>query len=174
MAEMRGVPVKQESTAPAEPRRAWDSLGRLRRDMDRLFDEFSGGIMAFPTRFGLADVEPFWRAGRNVEPVVDFVETPENYRLTAELPGMDEKNIEVKISNGNLLIAGEKREEKEEKKPNFYLSERRYGSFHRSVPLPEGAQTENIAATFRNGVLTVTLPKSEAAKQEKKIEIKPA
>jgi len=174
MAEMRGVPVKQEPDASPEPRRAWDSVGRLRRDMDRLFDEFSGGLMAFPTRLGLPDVETFWRTARNLEPAMDFVETPENYRLTAELPGMDETNIEVKISHRNLIISGEKREEKEEKKPNFYLAERRYGSFQRSIPLPEGTPAEKIAATFKNGVLTVTLPKSEDAKKEKKIDIKTA
>jgi hypothetical protein len=73
---------------------------------------------------------------------------------------MDESNIDVKFSDGTLTIKGEKRDEKEEKKKGYYLSERRYGSFHRSFGVPDGNDAEKIEANFKNGVLTVTLPKT--------------
>jgi HSP20 family protein len=86
---------------------------------------------------------------------------------------MDESNIDVKFADGLLTIKGEKSEEKEEKKKDYYLSERRYGSFQRSFPVPESVDTDKIEAKFANGVLTVRLPKSaEAQKNEKKIAIK--
>jgi len=87
---------------------------------------------------------------------------------------MDGKNIEVKLVNGGLTIKGEKREEKEEKK-DYYLHERHFGSFERCFAVPEGVETDKIEASFKKGVLTVTLPKKpEAQKPEKKIEIKAA
>jgi HSP20 family protein len=93
--------------------------------------------------------------------------------VTAELPGMDEKNIEVKVSNGDLLIKGEKEEEKEEKKKDYYLQERHFGSFERRFRVPEGVDADKIEASFKKGVLTVTLPKTaEAQKAEKKIAVK--
>jgi HSP20 family protein len=108
-------------------------------------------------------------------PVVDFAETEKGYEVTAELPGMNEKNIEVKFADGVLTIKGEKQEEKEEKKKDYYMSERSFGSFHRALQLPNGIDPEKIEASFTNGVLKVTLPKStEAQKAEKKIPVKAA
>ncbi len=154
---------------------AWP-FGRLRREMDRLFDDFELGSWRSPLR-ALADVEPFFRGevtwGK--VPAVDVADTAAAYEITAELPGMDEKDIEVKFADGTLTIKGEKKEEKEERKKDYYMSERRYGSFQRSFNVPDGVEAEKIAATFKNGVLTVTLPKSpEAQKKEKKIEVKKA
>jgi HSP20 family protein len=106
---------------------------------------------------------------------VDIVDKENVYELSAELPGMDENNIDVKFSNGALTIKGEKRDEREEKKKNFYLAERRYGSFQRSFSVPEGVDAERIEASFKKGVLTVTLPKTpQARKNEKKIPVKQA
>jgi len=86
---------------------------------------------------------------------------------------MDESNINVKFSDGVLTIKGEKNEEKEEKKKDYYMSERRFGSFQRAFEVPDGVDAQKIEATFRNGVLTVTLPKSpEAQKKEKSIPVK--
>ena len=99
----------------------------------------------------------------------------EAYEITAELPGLDENNIQVKLANGVLSIKGEKREEKEEKQKDYYRRERSFGSFERSFQVPEGIDTDKIAASFKNGILSVTLPKSvEAQKQAKKIEVKGA
>ena len=96
-------------------------------------------------------------------------------RSRTDLPGMDEKNIEVKVVNGNLIIKGEKQEEKEEKKKDYYLHERHFGSFERSFEVTDGVDADKIEATFKKGVLTVTLPKKpEAQKPAKKIEVKSA
>jgi HSP20 family protein len=93
--------------------------------------------------------------------------------VTAELPGMSEADIDVKYVDGTLTIRGEKKEEKEEKKKDYYLSERRYGSFQRAFQVPNGVDADKIDAAFKNGVLTVTLPKSAGAvRNEKKIAIK--
>jgi len=91
------------------------------------------------------------------------------------LPGMDEKSIEVKLANGVLTIKGEKQNEKEEKQKDYYLRERSFGSFERSFQVPDGVDGDKIAANFKKGVLTLTLPKSaEAQKAEKKIAVKAA
>jgi len=95
--------------------------------------------------------------------------------LTSELAGMDEKNIDLQIANGVLTIRGEKQDEKEEKKKDYYMRERSYGSFERTFEVPEGVDTDKIEAAFKKGVLTVTLPKkAEAQKPAKKIEVKAA
>jgi len=151
------------------------SFDRMRRDMDRLFDELGRGFHLNPTRWSMPDLEPFWRTtGRGMAPVVDIIERPDRYEITAELPGLNEKDIEVKLANGNLLISGEKKEEKEEKETNCQMSERRYGSFQRCFPLPESVNAQKIEASFKNGVLTIALPKSEEAKSEIKIDVKAA
>jgi len=88
---------------------------------------------------------------------------------------MDEKNIDVKVADGTLTIKGEKQEEKEEKKKDYYLRERSFGSFERSFAIPEGVDADKIEASFKKGVLTLTLPKKpEAQKPAKKIDIKAA
>jgi HSP20 family protein len=131
------------------------------------------------SRFGrpMFDLQPFWSRGSTsfAVPAVDIAETDKAYEITAELPGMDEKNIEVKFADGVLTIKGEKKDEKEEKKKDYYLSERSYGSFQRSFQVPEGVDTDKIEATFKKGILTVALPKStEAQKATKKIDVKAA
>ena len=112
---------------------------------------------------------------RGKAPAIDVVDTDKAYEITAELPGMNESDIDVKFSDGTLTIKGEKRDEKEEKKKGYYLSERRYGSFQRSFGVPDGVDVDKIEANFKNGVLTVTLPKTpQAQTSEKKISIKKA
>jgi len=147
----------------------------LRDEVDRLFDNF------FPTvaRRGLFDMDPFrrlggvFRASGDLAPEVDVRETGDKFEIAAELPGMDEAEIEVKVSGGVLSIAGEKRLESKEDKADYHLSERSYGRFMRAFRLPETADEEHIAAEFAKGVLTVTVPKrQEAAKREKKIDVK--
>jgi HSP20 family protein len=108
-------------------------------------------------------------------PAVDIAEREKEYEITAELPGMEEKNIDVKFADGILTIKGEKKEEREEKKKDYYLSERRFGSFQRSFQVPDGVDADKIEASFKDGLLTVILPKSaQAQKSEKKIAIKKA
>ena len=103
------------------------------------------------------------------------MENEKGYEITADLPGMDEKNIEVKVTDGVLTMKGERREEMEEKKKDYYLQERSYGSFQRSFELPDSVDADKIEANFKKGVLTVKLPKKvEAQKPAKKIEVKAA
>ena len=170
------IPVKAEAKGqvPAPATTRWPHLATLRSEIDRLFEDFDLGGR-FPFR-SLRDIEPFFRGELNLTaPAVDMVEKEKEYEITAELPGIDEKNVEIKTANGMLTITGEKQEQKEEKKKDYFLSERRYGSFTRSFRLPEGTDADKITAKITKGVLTVTLPKTaEAQKPEKKIEVKAA
>jgi HSP20 family protein len=166
---------KVEQKAAASPVR--HPFETLRREVDRLFEDFGSDFWRAPFRRSAFDIEPIWRREWTfgVTPAVDIVEKDNAYEVTADLPGMDEKNIEVNVANGTLTIKGEKQEEKEEKKKNYYLQERRFGSFQRSFRVPEGVDANKIDAQFKKGVLTVTMPKTaEAQKPAKKIEIKAA
>lgn len=149
-------------------------LENLRRQVDRLFEDFDRGWHLPFTRSGF-DIEPFWRRELSFTgmPAVDIVEKEDAFEISAELPGMDESNIEVKVSNGSLTIKGEKKDEREEKKKDYFLAERHYGSFQRSFGLPEGVDADQIEAHFSKGVLTLHLPKKPEARQaEKTIQIK--
>ena len=103
----------------------WRPFEALRREVDRLFDSFGGGFWPSPFRRSAFDIEPFWRRESTWSgaPAVDIAESEKTYEITAELPGMDEKNIEVKLIDGTLTIKGETQEEKEEKKKGL-LSQR--------------------------------------------------
>jgi len=171
------LPVKTEEKKAATALRPWRPFENLRREVDRLFEDFDGGMWRSPFGRSFFDLQPFsqrestWAA----VPAVDVAETEKAYEITAELPGIDEKNVEVKFSDGVLTIKGEKQEEKEEKKKDYYLSERSYGSFQRAFQVPDGVDTDKIEAAFKNGVLKVTMPKSaEAQKSAKKITVKAA
>jgi HSP20 family protein len=171
------LPVKSEEK-PVEARtmQPWQPFEALHRQIDRLFDDLDRGVWSSPFRRS-AFSGPLWRRALTWDgaPAVDVAETEKSYEITAELPGLDEKHVEVKVANGGLTIKGEKQEEKEEKKKGYYLHERHFGSFERSFHIPDGVDVEKIEAIFKKGVLKVTLPKKpEAQKPEKKIEIKAA
>lgn len=174
MADPSKLPIKTETSASATSRMA--PLDNLRREIDYLFDSVLGGDWRLPfSRTPAMEIPWPRRSGWEIMPAVDMSEKPNAYEIAAELPGLEEKDVEVKLANGVLTIKGEKREEKEEKEKDYYLSERRYGSFVRSFRLPEGIDESKIEATFAKGVLTVTLPKTaEAKSEEKKISIKAA
>jgi HSP20 family protein len=172
------IPVKTEAKALAAGGQVpWYSLATLREEMDRLFDDFFGGSPKMPFRRRI-DTDPWRRFQGMFEatfPTTDVVEGEQAYTITAELPGMSEKEIEISLSADMLTLKGEKKEEREEKGQNRYVSERRYGSFQRSFALPEDSDPDKIEAAFKNGVLTVTLPKRpEAQTKRRKIEVKAA
>lgn len=171
---MAQTPVEVKKATPARTPDVWHSF---RSEMDRLFDRFSTGF-GLPTFRRMLDVEPAWSSESSFSfaaPAVDVTEDDKAYKITAELPGIEEKNIEVTVSGDMLTLKGEKRYEKEEKDKNRYMSERAYGSFQRSFLLPEGVDRDKIAADLAKGVLTITLPKTaEAQKPQKKIEVKAA
>lgn len=161
-----------KSAAALEP---WHRFDSLRQQVDHLFEDFTRNPLHLPFGRRVFDVEPFWRRELSLRgvPAVDIAEKEKSFEITAELPGLDEKDIEIKLSNGNLVIKGEKRENIEEKKKDYYLSERHYGSFERIFRLPKGIDVEKIDASFAKGVLTVSMPKSpEAIKPEKVIPVK--
>lgn len=133
---------------------------QMRREMDRLWDSFfERGIRRRAEGVGE------WY------PSLDVAETKNDLVIKAELPGMDPKDIDISLSDGILTIKGEKKQEREEKEEDYHLIERSYGSFTRSVQLPKGVQSDKINASYKNGVLRVTLPKTEEAKK-KEIKIK--
>jgi HSP20 family protein len=169
------VPVKAEQRVT--PPEAWRPFESLRHEVNRLFEDFDRDFWRFPGRRSFFGFEPFRQRELTLAstPAVDIVEKDTAYEVSVELPGMDEKNIEVKLANGGLTIKGEKQEEKEEKKKDYYLQERRFGSFERRFEIPEGVDASKIEANFAKGVLTVTLPKSaEAKKAAQKIAVKAA
>jgi HSP20 family protein len=169
------VPVKSKPEAAAPVKGSSFPLVSLRKEIDRLFDDFAMSWSSWP--FGRRMLEDWPLSLPEVEmnaPAVDFAETEQGYRITAELPGMEEKDVEVSVSDDVLTIKGEKREEKDESRKGYRLSERRYGMFQRSFALPTGVDAAKISAEFAKGVLSVTLPKTEQARQKKarKIEVK--
>jgi HSP20 family protein len=170
------LPIKTEANPATQPAKAadWRPLETLRSQIDRLFSDFQTGFPQAPSYRSLLDMEPFWRRDFNfdVTPAIDIVEKDKVFEVTAELPGLDVKNIDLQLSDNVLTIRGEKQEEKEEKTKDRYVSERRYGSFRRSLQVPGGVEADKIEANFKNGVLTVTLPKSaEAQKKQKTIPV---
>ncbi len=173
MANETKLPVAKNTSEPAFAGEVWRPFAALKKEVDRLFEDFGDDFWRRP--FSLAGLERDWTKKFVSAPAVDVGETEKAYEITAELPGIDQKNVEVTLANGGITIKGEKKEETEEKKKDYYVSERRYGSFERYFDLPEGIDADKIEATFKNGVLKVTLPKTaEAQKPAKKVEVKAA
>lgn len=134
----------------------------LQQEIDRLFEGFSRGFTGFA---GFPS--------RELMPSMDLSETDKEIEISAELPGLEEKDIQLNVSDNVLTIRGEKKNEREETKKDYHLIERSYGSFTRSVQLPDGVNADNIKAVMSKGVLKVTVPKPAPA-QTKKIDIKAA
>lgn len=135
----------------------------LRQEMDSLFDNFFRGF----------DIEPFQNRLGSFSPKIDIAENDKEIKISAELPGMDEKDIDLSINKEMLTIKGEKKEEREDKGKDYYRMERSYGSFSRSIQLPAEIDTNKVDAKFKKGVLTVMLPKTaKAISDTKKITVK--
>lgn len=147
------LPWKRENQKSlAEQRSEQDPFLTLQDEMNRMFDSFM--------------TEP-WRGSSRLGafmPSMDVSENEKEVTVTAEIPGMDEKDIQVTFSKGVLAIYGEKREDRQEKNSRYHRIERTYGSFRREVPMPCEVEEDKITATFKKGVITVVLPKS--ARQE--------
>lgn len=159
-----------QSDAPSP----WRPLDDLRREIDHLFEDFDRRSWLQPFRAPGRSIRPLWNRDTLWNaPALDVVEKEQAFEVTVELPGMDEKQVEVTLRNGTLVVKGVKQEEKEEKKKDYYLRERQYGSFERSIALPNGVDAGKIEASFKSGVLKVLLPKTaEAQAAEKKIDVK--
>jgi len=141
-----------------------DPVFSLQRDVNRIFDDFWS---RFDQPFGPS---ARWNA---TGPRTDIAETEKTLEVSVELPGIGPNEIDVSLTDGALTIKGEKKSARENTKGDLRLSERFYGSFYRSIPLPAGVDTGKADAEFKNGVLTVTLPKTqEALSRMKKIAVK--
>ncbi|HUB15159.1 MAG TPA: Hsp20/alpha crystallin family protein [Acetobacteraceae bacterium] len=173
---MATAPVEMRKAAPA-PTGTADAWRSFRTEIDRLFDRFTTDL-TWPSLQRVFDDRSIFAlrpSFTSSTPAMDVSEDVNGYRLTAELPGMSEKDIEVVVSDGMLTLTGEKKQETEQKDKNYYLSEREYGSFKRSFTLPDGIDADRISAEFAKGVLTITLPKKPEAKAApKKIDVKAA
>lgn len=149
------MPVRRED---ADPYRGFQ------REMNRLFDDFFSDAGLMP-RWG--EIERGMSADL-FSPRVDVSETDKEVTVSAELPGMDEKDITVELDDAALTIRGEKKEEHEEKGKNWYRREQSHGSFHRVVPLPAVVEGDKAKAKFKKGILTITAPKREEEQAKRK------
>jgi len=166
----------QKTAMPARKMAELPSLEDLRHEVESVFDRFVGG---WPRRMGsLFDWDPFREVRPSLtmpewRPRADVRETDKAYQIDVELPGVDEKDVEVTMTDDLMTVRGEKKAEREEKEEGYYLAERTYGSFQRSFRLPEDVDADKIGAEFSKGVLRVTLPKSpEAQAKTRKIKVK--
>lgn len=166
------VPVQHEGRQGQAVTLA-NPLQQFHQDIDRLFDQtfrkfgLSSAIFnpSFPSRLTEAAIV--------LKPTLDLGVTDQEYTLTVEIPGVEEKDVKLEIVNDTLTIGGEKKQEKEEKEKNYYRMERSYGSFQRVLCLPDDVDQDNVKASFAKGILTVTLPRKTAQKSDvRHIEIK--
>lgn len=169
--EMEQIVEKEAEGSKATQAAKW--AGRaypfhlLQRDMNQLFENFAHGFDMWRPRF----VEPLFG---DFQIKLDLKDNEHEIVLSAEIPGVDYKDMEISVSDDTLTIRGEKKEVKEEREKGYYRSERSYGSFQRLVPLPCQIKKDMVDASFKNGVLRVIMPKSdEVMKEVKKVEVKP-
>ncbi len=132
-------------------------VNNLKNDLDKLFDDF---FFFSPTSMFVND----W------DPTLEIKEEKDVIIVKAEIPGLDEKDLDVRIENNTLILSGEKKEEKKEEKKNYVFSERKYGSFYRTVSLPEGINKNKAKASLKKGVLSIEIPR-EPGKEPKKIAV---
>jgi HSP20 family protein len=155
------LPVRVGVTPPAL--RTFDPFMSLRREIDRMFDDFRWGFGRFWPELPSTSLT-------SLTPTMDVTETEKEYEVTAELPGLEEKDVDVAVSDGVLTIRGEKKIDHEGEGKDFQMVERSYGAFSRSLELPTGVDPSTIKATLEKGVLSVSIPKK--AVDVKKIEVK--
>lgn len=145
-------------------RRDTDPILKMQREMNRMFESF------FDNPFGAMRSMENWEG---FAPNIDVYETDKEIKMDVELPGMDEKNIDISLHNGILTISGKREDEETQKEKSYYRHERTFGSFRRSIQLPDEVDEDRIDASYSKGILKITLPKSEqSVTSRRKIEIK--
>ncbi len=155
------VPVQRSGQV-----RPVSALDQFHEEIDRMFDSFFRGLGLPSTGFG-RELTPLVQ-GQWLKPTLDIAAGEKEYTVSVELPGVDEKDIQLELSDDTLVIKGEKKHEKEEKEKNYYRMERSYGSFQRVLSLPEDAEQEGIDAVYKQGVLTITIPRKARAETKSK------
>jgi HSP20 family protein len=183
VAVRKSVKAKPKTTSTPAPfeHGFGGEIARLREEIDRTFDRVFHGWPEWPHISGRffepTGIKGFWGPAAaprfNLMPSVDVGETDKAFEITAELPGMDEDDIEVTLTDAGLTIKGEKKSEREETEKDYHRLERSFGSFQRCFAVPEEVDAAKIDARFKKGVLTVTLPKTAKAKAKaRKIKVK--
>jgi HSP20 family protein len=169
---MKNEKKEKMELAPKSPETAnpFGMMRRFTKDMERLFDDFEE--FRFSNFF--KDFAPFRMEFDTAKwvPQIEVLHHNGQLLVRADLPGLTKEDVNVELTDDMLTISGERKEEKEEKREGFYRSERSYGNFYREIPLPEGAKTEDGAATFHNGVLEITMPVPKVETSTRKLEIK--
>ena len=168
------APSSREMTKRAEPSHypgfgPFSMMRRLSEDIDRMFESFGMGRSFFPT--------DFWQGGREAmmaawSPRIEMSEEDGKVRIYADLPGVKKEDLDVKVTNDAVTIEGERRHERTTEERGYYQSERSYGSFYRSIPLPEGVEPESATAEFKDGVLQIEIPAPERKSRIHRLEIK--
>ena len=162
------VPVRSlaKRSMPSYP------IFQLHREIDRLFDDaFRGFPSMFREELEWPEITPIM-----LTPSIDIKETEQNYVVSVEVPGVAKEDVDIRIDGNTLTIHGEKKQEKKEDKENYHCVERHYGSFERMLTLPTDANTDNIDAKFKDGVLTINIKREAKSvpKEVKKVEVKAA
>lgn len=155
--EPSAAPVRREPSAA----RPLSLMRRLSEDMDRLFEEFFGSGLIGPERLG-AFTDRAW-------PAIDVYQRDNKLVVQADVPGIDKDNIKVEVRDNQLFISGERKSESERSEQGYYRSERSYGSFSRTIALPEGAKQDTASARFNNGVLEVEVELSPQKKPQGRV-----
>lgn len=159
------LPWKKRGESLLTSRRKNRAADQLHRSVDDLFEDF---FERFEDLFGASPLMRRETTWPMESPSFEVSETDDEFRVKAELPGMDEKDIEVTLEGNALMIRGEKKREHEEKRRDFHFSEMSYGQFSRCFTMPEGVDRDKAKAQFKKGVLTLTVPKTEQVKAERK------
>jgi HSP20 family protein len=151
-------------------------MRRISEDMDRLFDSFGFGRGLLPTSFGQSGLSGFGGEGTSSlwAPHIEVSERDGKFLVSADLPGVKKEDVKVDITQDAVTIQGQRKQEKTSSEGGFYRSERSYGSFYRTIPLPESANTENASATFRDGVLQIEIEAPQQKPSGRTLEIKDA
>jgi HSP20 family protein len=162
--EQKGTPARYEPGTISSP---FSLMRRLSADMERVFED-TWGARQFPRLFrGFDLAETRWT------PDIEAFDRKGEFVVRADLPGMTKDNIKVEVLDNQLVIRGERKEEKEQKEKGYYAAERSYGAFYRALPLPEGVKSDEAKATFKDGVLEIAMPTGKMPeKHGRQLEIK--
>lgn len=161
------MPWNKKQTKEVSQETGEHPIESFHREINKVFDNFFNDF-SFPS---LRNTEELW--SNSFSPKVNVSESDNEIKVEAELPGLEEKDIDVTLNNNSLVIKGERKSQKEDKKENYHVVESSYGSFCRTIPIPDGVDTDKIDAVFKNGVMKINIPKTEEARKKvKRIPVK--
>jgi HSP20 family protein len=143
---------------------SYSPIAQFHQEIDRIFESFFRGF-GLPS-VGLGRENALLAPSDWIKPTLDVAAGEKEYTITVELPGVEEKDVQLELTEDTLVIKGEKKQEKEEKERNYYRMERSYGSFQRVLSLPEDAESESISASYKNGILKISIPRKAAVRKE--------